>query len=208
MLDVARLVDEAAVGRIVVLGSLPPDGRDLDLLLWPEDRRAVSERLAAAGFISSGSDWLRFSECSAFVVDLIAAEAYGVPEAELRTLFDEAMSIDGLGRVVRPAPHHALLLLARMGVTAKRVQRVQAALDEDPDALAKARVAAPRWGVDLRRLRLLRRVLRRPRRRAVVALSGLDGSGKSSQAAAARDALYRLGYDADAVWLPLASNEA
>jgi thymidylate kinase len=208
LLDVARLVDEAAVGRIVVLGSLPPDGRDLDLLLRADDRRAVSERLAAEGFIASGADWVRFSGCSAFVVDLVAAESYGVPEAELRTLFDEALPIEGLERVVRPAPRDALLLLARMGVTAKRVGRVAAALAEDPDALVKAREAAPRWGVDLRRLHPRRRLVRRPRRRAVIALSGLDGSGKSSQAAAAREALYRLGYDVDAVWLPLASNQA
>jgi thymidylate kinase len=40
----------------------------------------------------------------------------------------------------------------------------------------------------------------------VIALSGLDGSGKSTQAEALRNALVKLGYDTVIVWTPLGSN--
>jgi thymidylate kinase len=40
----------------------------------------------------------------------------------------------------------------------------------------------------------------------VIAFSGLDGSGKSSQTAAARVALIRLGHEAEVVWLPITAN--
>jgi thymidylate kinase len=208
MRDVAHLVDQAAVGRVVVLGSLPPAGRDLDLLAWPEDRQAVSARLAAEGFLPRGRDWVRFADCSAFVVDLAAAEAWGLPEEELKAVFADAVPINGFEHVVRPAPHHAVLILARLGMSEKRLGRLQAALAEDPDAITKAERVAPVWRADLSRLRPMRprpRFLRR-RRRAVIAFSGLDGSGKSSQTAAAREALIRLGREAEVVWLPITAN--
>jgi thymidylate kinase len=40
----------------------------------------------------------------------------------------------------------------------------------------------------------------------VIALSGLDGAGKSTQAQALRAALATLGYDVGVVWTPLGSN--
>src|SRR5438128_9414244 len=46
----------------------------------------------------------------------------------------------------------------------------------------------------------------RPGRGHVVSLSGLDGAGKSSQAAALCDELERLGYEAVVVWTPLGAN--
>jgi thymidylate kinase len=46
----------------------------------------------------------------------------------------------------------------------------------------------------------------RPRRPLVVGLSGLDGSGKSSQAAALKATLAELGVDAAAEWSPLGGN--
>ncbi len=208
MENVSLLVDSAATGRVLVVGSLPPGGRDLDLLARVDDRAAISARLAAEGFRNRGNDWVRFTGCSASAVDLLPAEAYPVPERQLQSLFDEALPIDGLARLVRPAPHHALLILAGLGMTEKRQDRLQAALAEDPDARAKAERLAREWGVDLRRLQPRRRLVRRPRRRTVIALSGLDGSGKSSQTAALSDALERLGKHAEVVWLPLAANPA
>ncbi len=182
-------------------------GRDLDLLAWPDDRRAVAAGLEAAGFLPNGGDWVRFAGCSAYAVDLIPAESYGVPEDELRRAFDEAIPLDGMERLVRPAPHHALLILARLGLTDKRRGRLEAALAEDPDAWTKAEAIAAAWRTDLRRLERPRR-LRRPRRRrrTVIALSGLDGSGKSSQSEALQDVLTRLGRHAEVVWLPITAN--
>jgi thymidylate kinase len=210
MWDVARLVDDAAVGRVVVIGSLPPEGRDLDVLARAEDRSAVAARLAAEGFLQRGHEWVRFAGCSALVVDLVPAEEWGLPVEELAALLEESIPLHGMSRLGRPAPHHALLILARLGVTEKRLARLRSALAEDPDARERAEAAADRWGVDLRRLRLRRgRVrLRRPRRRVVIAFSGVDGSGKSSQAAAAGEALVRLGHQASVVWLPITANPA
>jgi thymidylate kinase len=125
--------------------------------------------------------------------------------------------------VVRPAAHHALLILARRvafggGVLdEKRRARLDAALAEDPDAFARAREHAGGWQAGAA-LAALERIhgeggeLRpderqshgwRPRRRrrgTVIALSGLDGAGKSSQAAALRETLERLGYDVETAW--------
>jgi thymidylate kinase len=50
-------------------------------------------------------------------------------------------------------------------------------------------------------------LLRTKRRRgAVVALSGLDGAGKSSQSQALQQALAQLGYDVAVEWIPLADD--
>jgi thymidylate kinase len=49
--------------------------------------------------------------------------------------------------------------------------------------------------------------VRRPRLGAIVAFSGLDGSGKSTQAEALSDALVRLGVDTERAWVPLGSSE-
>jgi thymidylate kinase len=207
MRNVSLLVDEAATARLLVLGSLPPAGRDLDLLAWPDDRLAVSERLRREGFRPYGGSLVRFADCSAYAVDLIAAESWGVSPDAMRRAFDAAIPLEGMRHLVRPAPHHAVLILARLGMTEKRFARLQAALAEDPDALARARAEAPEWHADLRRLEPRRRVRpRRPSRRFVIALSGVDGSGKSSQATATTDALERLGREAEAVWLPITAN--
>jgi thymidylate kinase len=151
---------------------------------------------------------VRFAGCSADQVDLVPAERWGLPETELESLFEEAQPIDGLHRLVRPSARHQVLILARIGVTPKRMRRLEAALAEDPDAVAKAETVASGWRADLSKLRPRRRLLRRPRKRIVIALSGLDGSGKSSQSAAAREALERLGHRAEVVWLPIAANAA
>jgi thymidylate kinase len=206
MRDVAHLVDDAASGRVLVLGSLPPAGRDLDVLAWPEDREAIVARLTAEGFRRRNGHLVRFADGSAYAVELAPAESYGVPEPELREAFAAGIPLDGMERLVRPAPHHSLLILARLGMTRKRLPRLERALAEDPEALAKAERIAPVWRADLRRLRP--RSVHRPRRprRTVIALSGLDGAGKSSQAAAAVAALERLGHRADAVWMPITAN--
>ncbi|HUR84054.1 MAG TPA: hypothetical protein VMY78_01805 [Solirubrobacteraceae bacterium] len=48
---------------------------------------------------------------------------------------------------------------------------------------------------------------RRPRRGAVIAFSGLDGAGKSTQAAALSEVLGRLGYDVTIQWSRLGFND-
>ncbi|HEX8205738.1 MAG TPA: hypothetical protein VF587_06750 [Solirubrobacteraceae bacterium] len=224
--DVLEVLDEAVRTRAVVFGSLPPRGRDVDLLVRSAEHDAVGDALRAAGFERDDRHWIRFSGRTACCVELERAEGWGLPAPALDALFDESVAIDGHDRVRRPSPHHQLLLLARQtsgaaAVPAKKRRRAHDALAEDPEAWAKAEALAADWGVGdaLGRLRaavagdapVARRTLRgavgrarsvlRPR---VVALSGIDGSGKSTQAKALQDALHRLGHDAEIAWAPLA----
>jgi thymidylate kinase len=113
-----------------------------------------------------------------------------------------------------------LLVLARLAGRAgampeKRRRRVEAALAEEPAAWQRARELAPAWHLRPE-LEHLERASRdqhppriraaRPRRPRVVALSGIDGSGKSSQALLLRETLERLGYEAAVEWTPFGQN--
>ena len=245
---VARLADEAAAGRVVVSGSLPPGARDLDLVVRPADEEAIAARLGAEGFHDRRGEWVRFGDCSAQVVDLIPAADWELPASVLDVIFTDAIPLDGYARLARPAPHHLLLMLARRLVggdgrlDGKRRARVDRALAERPDAWAAAGASAPQWGLaralgglraayerdeamgrrdraaahaerlaalgmNPRRARLegWRRVARPPAERGgfLVAFSGLDGAGKSSQAEALKDALERLGYEVALEWTRL-----
>ena len=53
---------------------------------------------------------------------------------------------------------------------------------------------------------VVRALVHRPARGAVISLSGLDGSGKSSQAQALRDALLNQGIDAAVKWTRISHN--
>lgn len=214
----AELVDSLGGGRVLVFGSPPPGGRDLDLLVRGGDREAIAAALLEAGFLRARAAFARFGGCSAEGVDLVLAEEWGLEPDALEALFADALPLPGFERLVRPAPRDALLVAARRlgrgGLGPKLRSRVEAALAEDPGALEAARAAAPGWRAEraFARLEALRRgegrrswrsLFRRPRRPVVVALSGLDGAGKSTQAEALVAALDRLGIDAVAVWSPL-----
>jgi thymidylate kinase len=216
-----ELIDRAVEGRVLVFGSAPPAGRDLDLLVRPAERAAAEAALTAAGFDRRGEQWVRFASCRAEPVDLVPAAEWRLPPGEERALFEQALPLEGLERLVRPAPHHALLILARRlaeegELSDKRRARLARAVAEDPEAWERAREHAVAWGAhaELAALeaaqagdappapslaaRVRGRLARRPG--CVIALSGLDGAGKSSQAAALRDALERLGCDATIAW--------
>jgi thymidylate kinase len=182
----AHLVGSWLERPALVLGTLPPDGRDLDLVVRRPERDMAAAALSAHGFVRRGrrmsprrrwvEQWVRFSGSSAFSVDLNPAERWGLPEAELDALFSEARPARGVAQVAQPAPHHVLLLvarrLARLGgaIDPKRRRRVNRALTQDPDAWRIARERAPRWGLE-RALELLESAYRldapaEPRRRA------------------------------------------
>lgn len=225
-------MDDAAGERVLVFGSPPPAGRDLDLLVRPAAEAALAAELRAKGFLERGVSWARFRGCQAEAVDLVPASEWRLEPEALRTLFEEALPLEPYRQLVRPAPHHALLVLARRFVRGRgrlddrRRRRLDAALREDPGAWERARAAAGAWR-STRALELLRTGtasraqrlaalreelpplealrLAAPSRRAlaVVAFSGLDGAGKSSQSAALQETLGRLGFDAEIVWSPL-----
>jgi len=166
-------VDRKLEHRALVIGSLPPEGRDLDLLLAPAEERALESILDALGFArrlvpafrgypNGFTIWARFGDCDADVVDAIPLDNLELPAAEAERLLAEARPIPGLARLVRPAPHHVLLILAhnfldvadaRRPLSDGRRRRVAQALAEDPHASERARSLAPIWG---RRERLAR----------------------------------------------------
>jgi thymidylate kinase len=229
--SVAATVDAAASGRVLVLGSLPPTGRDLDLLARSPERDRIERALCAAGLLRKGSDFALFRACSAYGVELFAAEQF-LPQAALDDLFAQALPLRGFGALARPAPAHALLILARLVVDDGRLQpkrgsRLERILVEDPQAWERAREAAPSWHATralalleraavtgkpvplAERLRALGpRALPLPRHGLLVALSGIDGAGKSSQARWLAESLTALGVDVEVVWNDLLGNRA
>ena len=240
------LIDAAIRERVVVFGSLPPQGADLDLLARPQAGTAIADALSKAGFVHHAGQWASFRSCSAEVVELIPAADWRLPAPELERLFEDAAPWGDFEQLVLPAPHHLLLIFARdllydgsLGESERR--RLAVALEQDPGAWEKAQPRAEAWGVTVA-LPALRsayeqrtdppaavrarglaellgggdrrpavadrarawRSLARPRPRGrIVALSGLDGSGKSTQVEALRAALVRLGFDVAVEWTRL-----
>ncbi len=207
-METADLVDAATPGPVLVFGSPPPAGRDLDLLVRTGEEAALAEALAREGFEQRGVEWVRFAGCSAEAVDLVPAAAWGLPAAELEALFAEATPVEGYRRIVEPSPHHQLLILARIGYRTKRRARLERA-EAAPGAWFEARQRAAAWGLaaelDALALREAPRPRPRLRRPLTISLSGLDGAGKSSQAEALADTLERLGQTAVILWSPVGS---
>jgi thymidylate kinase len=209
-------------GPVLVFGSLPPEGRDLDLLVRGTEEGALTDGFARDGLERRGHRWAVFRNCSAYRVEVVAASAWGLPEVELEALFGQARPLEGRQRVARPAPHHSLLILARRiafggGLGEKHRSRVASALAEDPSAWDVARERATAWGVE-RALDSMRTAFEggaelpagnghgRRRRGHVVALSGVDGSGKSAQSWGLIEALERTGIPAAVEHVPLGSD--
>jgi thymidylate kinase len=226
---IAQLVDAVVAEPVLVFGSQPPAGRDLDLLVRPHEEETIVATLQHEGFVRRGRHWACFHACSVDSVEIVPASNWSLPDEELAALFAEARPIHPYERLVRPAPRHALLILARRVARSdgrldpKRRQRLEVALAEDADAWERAREAAPAWRAEaaLAALERVHRTAQRPlgarvrawrwelakrRRGRVVAVSGLDGSGKSSQAQALVRTLERLGYDGVTVWTRLSYN--
>lgn len=217
------LVDGAVGDPVLVFGSLPPEGRDLDLLVRDAEEASIADALEDAGFDRRGEQWVSFKGCSVEAIDLVPAASWGLPAGELSALYEEARPIGDFEHLVEPAPHHALLILARKigsgsELTDKRKARLERALASDPSAWARAEERAAAW--DARRsLRDLRdrflsgdgsrgRHLTVPklRPRILIALSGMDGSGKSTLASRLSEMLHTLGMPAEIVWNRLAVN--
>lgn len=222
----AELVDAAVTARVLVFGSLPPAGRDLDLLVRPAEEAALARLLAEAGFLRRGHKWGRFGSATPDVVELVPAATWRLPAAELEALFAEAAPLPGFRHLVRPAPHHSLLISARRLAGTGRTAKTMPPTRADDGGWREAHARAPLWRAR-RALALLERgvepgrgaramalaeergwtyacrlVVPRPRRGAIVSLSGIDGAGKTSQAQSLVEALGQAGVPAVAVWRP------
>jgi thymidylate kinase len=221
-LDVASIIEATAARPVLVVGSLPPVGRDWDLFVHDGDRAAIEARLHAAGFMPARRRWVRPSGDAPDVVELLGRAEWRLPEHEVDRLFADAVPLDGHARLCIPSPADRLLVLAHKlprtpgFLEPKHRERIRATLSEDPGAFARARERSSAWhlGRNLHRLearywrgpRVRRLPLHRPRRGAIIAFSGLDGVGKSTQAEALRASLEALGYEPEIIWAPIGQN--
>lgn len=240
----AEVLERSAPGRLLVFGSLPPDGRDLDVLVRDEDLPALAAGLAAADFEAKGVEWARFRAGGVEALELVPGSSWWLGPGEVERLLGDSIALPGRRRLTRPAPADELLILARrLGPGATRLApkhraRIDAALAADPSAWDVAARRAPLWAARgalaaLRRLHradmpatpparlAARREMLRARgvgparstlssaravlvprspRGAIVALSGMDGAGKSTQAEALAATLRELGHDSIVEW--------
>jgi thymidylate kinase len=215
---VLHTIDAVVRERVLVFGSLPPKGRDLDLLVSSPDADAIAARLREDGFGSCGQEWALFHDCTVTKIDLVRASDWNLPADELSALCSEAIVLNGFTNIVEPSPHHTLLILARKlarrrpPLDQKYRARIDTAISKNPEVWEVARRRARLWRAEnaLAHLESLharqnhqRRRLRRPSRTRVISLSGVDGAGKSSQAQALQNSLDRLGFNAVVEWTPV-----
>ncbi len=159
--EVAAAIDRVARGPVLVVGSPPPGGRDLDLLAAPEDYARIQMWLRANGFAPWRHTWARFGGPGPYAVELSSTEGWATSVHDASSLFDDPETIPGFERLVGPSPATVLLLAARGTVTRrgrmtdKVRRRVSDALQRDPDGWKKAEQRAPALGA-LGALRLLR----------------------------------------------------
>jgi len=146
----AQRLDSVVRDRVLVFGSMPPQGRDIDLLVRPAEHRAIAATLRDDGFLDYERRWAAFRGCSAEAIELVPSGAWKLPPEEVEALFADGVPLDGLERLVRPAPHHALLIAARRlartgGFSDKQRARVEAACAESANCWQSAREHARSW---------------------------------------------------------------
>ena len=153
-MPLAESIDRILRAPVLVFGSLPPAGRDLDLLARSNEQEVLAAWLEREGFLERGGEWVRFHDCGVESLDLVPVSAWGLLGAETSELFGEALPIPGFERLVRPAPRHMLLILARRlaegdgRMPHKHRNRIADALSEDASAWEGARASAAAWRVE------------------------------------------------------------
>ncbi|TMM21229.1 MAG: hypothetical protein E6F97_08805 [Actinobacteria bacterium] len=153
-MPLAESIDRILRAPVLVFGSLPPAGRDLDLLARSNEQEVLAAWLEREGFLERGGEWVRFHDCGVESLDLVPVSAWGLLGAETSELFGEALPIPGFERLVRPAPRHMLLILARRlaegdgRMPHKHRHRIADALSEDASAWEGARASAAAWRVE------------------------------------------------------------
>ena len=189
--------------------------RDVDVLVSPELLADADEALRAAGFLPLDPllVWLgrtggarRYAAMDAEPlcrVELSVQLHERGPAAEEAIARARRPAGDGLPRLaaVDRLDKQAAKIVAGRRATLRGVLELAALRDElgsGPTALARRRYLV--WTL-ARARNVRRRLARRLRaRRLVVAFSGIDGSGKSTQAARLADSLMRVDVPAVAVW--------
>jgi thymidylate kinase len=149
-LELARNVDDVVSGDLLVIGSPPPEGRDLDLVARSEQHAQLAVWLASFGFANERDEWVRFRDCTVEAIDLLPSTVFGLDETATGELFRAAHRLPQFRHLVRAAPHHRLLMHARWATEAgvlseKRRARITRVLEEDPEAWRKAESTAATW---------------------------------------------------------------
>ncbi|MFN2593514.1 MAG: hypothetical protein ABR579_01340 [Actinomycetota bacterium] len=240
-MNLAEIVDNALNDRAIVFGSLPPGGRDLDLLVRDHSHRAVMSALEKRGAIGVDEQWALFTGCKVQSVDVVPASDWQVTPGALAALFEDSLPLPHFNHIRQPAPRHVLLILARRRafdngpLPEKHRARIEQALSGDHAGWASARSEAQSWRA-VTALECLHRSMQnrkpsdrllarargeilggstprgwvsfvpRPKRGRVIALSGLDGSGKSTQARHLQETLEKLGMEAVVEWNRITAN--
>ena len=148
---VAAALDEVVGGPVLVVGSPPPGGRDLDVVAGPEDLARVEVWLDRAGYRPWRHTWVLFDDDGGYAVELASTDRWRTQVDDASSLFAGAEPLPGMRHLRTPDPATWLLLAARGTVrrrgrvTDKVRRRVARALDDDPGAwqTAAARAEGP-----------------------------------------------------------------
>ncbi len=198
-----QIVDDAATGRVLVTGQLPPAGRDLDIFAPEPTFENLRAELRRLGFTPRQTTWATFEPQELIDLRLLSHEE----------MLERAVPVDGCVNVCRPDDADGLRLLAAAHAEDRLLtpsRRRRAAVSPEVWAQAHARGHGRELTALADALRsdddtavLTRRVtgrVRRMREAGVIALSGVDGSGKSTQAERLCQALNTAGIDTVIEW--------
>ena len=220
--DTLALIDSVIHDRVLIYGSLPPEGGDLDILARPAELSAIREALIAEGFVPVRRMLVRFLPGRFEMVELTPADAWKLPSVELAALFAEARPVAGAQWLAQPSPHHALLIRARKAVRRppslrKLRHRMEATLAEEPDALGRAAKRAIAWNAT-HALRALCAAYERDGRaptllrwRALVeqyGVSGHEASRVHGWLRLLRDAFRATGQEVVVIWAGIGANRS
>ena len=105
-------VDALLPAPAVVLGSLPPQGRDLDLLVPEALLPGLGAILRDHGWVADGDTFVRFAEGTAFAVDLFLSSAGSPTPPPAGAAARGRRPSPGYRHLLAPSAPHRLLLLA------------------------------------------------------------------------------------------------
>jgi thymidylate kinase len=205
IVDVAAVIDAAAQGSVLVIGSGPPASPNLRLLVRTTDAPAIAERLQSDGFLRWHGRWARFGRGLAEGAQLLTAETWGLAPGGApgdEELFTDSRPLPGCTHLALPAPHVALLIAAHELVLSggdlsdDQRERAAAAAGSGPAVWDDAAALAARLRQSAA-LGLLRRALDRPGpwtegRRWREAIRALTVGPSTGRAAVARRLVLRL----------------
>ena len=215
---------------VLVAGRHVTGYADVELVVDEHSENAVADALTRLRFERRGDVWARFHDCNADVVVTVPLHRWpgGVPGGEPDRMYADGDPVDGCRRLRWLATADELLVLAQRAARSPAPpppiarERLHQVLVQEPSAWVTAAERAVPWraeaavrvarhaydgarapdGADLAELAVEAGPVL-PARAGIVALSGLDGSGKSTQSHALAATLSKLGHDTSVEWTRL-----